>query len=198
MLKAVGIAGSPRREGNSTTLLKALLAGAAEAGAAGQIFHLNDLAFRGCQACEPCTPDDTCRIEDDLTEVLAALRAADIWALAAPIYFDGVSGQMKLFFDRCRHLTNEAGKLRKMLTGRRAAAVIITYEDKQRDDYRDVARRLVNYLGWMGQFDPIEVVDGAKLGPAGAAAGRPELLARARGIGRKLTGQLGGSAPAGA
>ena len=186
MLKVIGIAGSARREGNSSTLLKAVLAGATSAGARTECVYLNELNFRGCQGCTPCTEDATCRIKDELTPVLAAVRAADIWVLAAPIYFDGVCGQMKLFFDRLHHLINQAGKTKKLLPGKRAAAVVITYEDKPRDDYLDVARRMVYYLGWMGDFDPTEILVGARLRPPDAARARPELLAEAEELGRRL------------
>lgn len=188
MFNVIGIAGSPRKDGNSTTLLKAVLAGAA--GAGGKIVYLNDLTFRGCQACRPCSADDTCNVQDDLTPILAEIRRADIWVLAAPIYFDGVSGQMKTFFDRCHHLTSQAGQVRPQLKGPRTAAVIVTYEDKPRQDYLDVANRLAGYLKWMGDFEPVEVLSEGNLGPAEAASKSPELLARARRVGQELVRAL--------
>ena len=190
MARVIGIAGSPRKNGNSTTLMEAALAAAEAAGAETSIVYLNELTFRGCQGCDPCTPDLTCRVTDELTSVLKAVSAADGWVLAAPIYYDGVSGQMKLFFDRLRHLTNDAGDHHPMLPGRRAAAVIVTYEDKQREDYLNVARVLANYLAWMGDFGEVEILSAGRLGPADAAAGRADLLQEAGGIGRKLMDRL--------
>ena len=73
-----------------------------------------------------------------------------------------------------------------MLEGKRSAAIVVTYEDKPRDDYRDVAERLAKYLSWMGEFVSVAVMDEARLGPSDAASGRPELLAKAREIGKKL------------
>jgi len=201
MFKVCGIAGSPRRGGNSTTLLKAVLDGAAASESAsgpvaaplaapGQVVYLNDLRFRGCQACRLCAPEGRCIIQDALTPVFAALRLADVWVLASPIYYDGVSGQMKTFFDRCRHLMRRGDKQQPQLAGKRAAAVVVTYEDKPRGDYRDVANRLAGYLKWMGDFDPIEVLSEGRLGPAGAAAERPDLLAKARAVGSGLVRRL--------
>jgi len=190
MFKAMGVAGSARKRGNSATLLKAVMDGAAEAGAGGDVVYLNDLRFAGCQGCQPCTADATCRVKDDLTGVLETARAADVWVLAAPIYFDGVCGQMKLFFDRLHHLISAAGTVRKQLTSPRAGAVIITYEDKARADYVDVARRMANYLGWMGDFGEVPILDGAKLGPPEAAAAREDLLDEARAMGRSIVQQL--------
>ena len=126
MVKAIGIAGSPRREGNSTMLLDAALKGAASAGARVALIRLNDLTFRGCQACEPCAPDGDCILRDDLAPVFAALRLADVWILASPIYRDGLSGQFKSFFDRCC-----CWEGRNRLPGTRRAAMIVAYADKE-------------------------------------------------------------------
>lgn len=191
MVKAIGIAGSPRRVGNSTTLMKAALKGAAAAGAQTDIVYLNDLTFKGCQGCQPCTPDGHCRIRDALTPVFAALKLADVWMLASPIYFDGVSGQMKMFFDRCLWLTNEAGQRKARLTGKRRAAIIVTYEAGPSEGYRQVARTLANYLGWMGEFGTVEVMSEANLGPSDAAKQQPDLLAKATRMGQELVQSLG-------
>ncbi len=190
-IRAIGIAGSPRREGNSMTLLRAVLEGAASAGAeAGRIVYLNGLSYRGCQACEPCSPRGECAVRDELTEVLSALREAQVWVLASPIYYDGVSGQMKSFFDRCRCLTYRQGRLAPLLEGPRAATVIVTYEDKPRRDYLRQAKVLAGYLSWMGDFRAVEVISEGRLGPPGDAAERPELLARARQVGKGIVEQL--------
>jgi multimeric flavodoxin WrbA len=181
MVKVIGIAGSPRRDGNSTTLLRAVLDGAAEAGAEIAIIHLNDLMYSGCQACEECAPDGECVIADDLTPVFAALRLADVWVLASPIYRDGLTGQFKTFFDRCA-----CWEGRNRLSGSRRAAMIVTYMEPEREDYTRVAQTVPFYLRWMGDFDVTEVFAGAGLGPADAAANRPELLAEARALGRRL------------
>ncbi|KKL66819.1 hypothetical protein LCGC14_2141160, partial [marine sediment metagenome] len=193
MFTVIGIAGSPRKTGNSATLLEAVLAGAAAAGeCAADVVYLNDLTYRGCQACEPCTPDATCQITDDLSPVLEAVRAADIWVLATPIYFDGVSGQMKSFFDRCCHLACDgpAGKQKKQLIGPRAGGIVFSYEDNPRDDYLDVVNRLAGYLGWMGDFGKVEVLPAAKVSPSSPVTDRPELLQQARAMGEALVESL--------
>jgi len=186
MAKAVGISGSPRRAGNSATLLRAALQGAAAAGAETALVHLNDLTYRGCQGCADCGQGGECTLQDELTPVFAALREADVWLLASPIYHDGLSGQFKGFFDRCA-----AWEGQNRLPGKRRAAMIITYMDKRREDYLRVARTVPFYLGWMGDFGEVPVLDGAELGPADAAAARADLLAEAEALGRGLVEELG-------
>ena len=189
-MTAIGIAGSPRPNGNSTTLLKAVLAGAASAGARTRMIRLDEFSYRGCRGCERCSPRGVCVVKDALTPVLAALDLADIWVLAAPIYYDGVSGQLKLFFDRCRCFTRKDGELKPQLAGKRRGAVIVTYEDKPREDYHRAARVLGNYMSWMGDFGEVEIVAEGRLGPATAAANRPDLLEQSEALGKQLLKQL--------
>jgi multimeric flavodoxin WrbA len=180
-VKAIGFAGSGRKDGNSATLLREFLRGASDAGAETELVFLCDLSYRGCVGCLTCMNTGECCQEDDVTPLYPKLREADIWAFASPIYFDSVSGLMKSFFDRLYPFTHQVGKL----SGRKSGVFIVTYEDKPRDDYADVARRLTNYLGWMGNFTT-EVLAAGSLGPAGAAAGKPDLLESAYQLGRRM------------
>jgi multimeric flavodoxin WrbA len=190
VVKAIGIAGSPRRTGNSSTILRAVLRGAESAGAESALICLNDLTFRGCQGRERCAPAGECVVRDGVGPVFAALELADIWVLASPVYFDGVSGQMKTFFDRLHWLTTEEGKLKPRLCGTRHAALILTYEDRPRDDYSKLAETLGSYLGWMGDFGVVRVMSEGNLGPSDAASRRTDLLASAEDLGKALVGEL--------
>jgi multimeric flavodoxin WrbA len=190
-LRAIGIAGSPRRRGNSTTLLEAALKGAAGVGAHTQLVCLNDLTFRGCQACEGCYRQDRCVLDDDLAPVLEALRKAAIWVLAAPIYFDGVSAQFKSFFDRLHSMIWGDGKLAPQLSGRRRAAIITTSGAEPYDSYLTAIKSLAGYFAWMGDFGRVEVMCEGGLGPVGAVAEKPQLLEKAEALGKTLVEELG-------
>jgi len=190
MSTVIGVAGSARKNGNSATLMRAVLKGAAGAGADTDEVYLNGLGLRGCQGCDTCSPTGKCILNDELTPVLEELRKADGWVLASPIYYDSVSGQMKTFFDRCRTFTRDpqTHELRPQLEGRRTGVVIVSYEDKPREDYHHEAEKLASYLAWMGDFGKVEMICEGNLGPRDAARGRPELLARAEELGERLFG----------
>jgi multimeric flavodoxin WrbA len=97
----VSLIGSPRQGGNSAVLATRLGETARRRGARTESFFLNQLSYRGCQACLACkTSSDRCVLEDDLTEVLEAVRNADVLVLATPVYFGEVTSQMKAFLDR--------------------------------------------------------------------------------------------------
>ena len=186
----IGIAGSARKNGNSATLMRAALRGAEMAGADTKEVYLNGLVFTGCQGCEKCSPKGKCILDDDLTPNLDQLRQAEGWVLSSPIYFDGISGQMKTFFDRCYCFIRDplTQEVKPQLEGKRKGLVIVTYEDKPRRDYRHEAAKLANYLRWMGDFDTTEIISEGKLGPKDAAKKRPDLLTRAEELGRGLFG----------
>jgi len=100
--KLVGIYTSPRKGGNSDTLLDAALEGAAEAGAEIQRLHVRDLDFVPCQNCGSCSSKGTCRITDDMTVIYDALDNSDVIVLASPIYFCSLCAQAKTMIDRCQ------------------------------------------------------------------------------------------------
>jgi multimeric flavodoxin WrbA len=194
VIRALGIAASPRRNGNSTSLLRAALQGAADAGAESAVIRLNDLTFKGCQACVSC-PQTSCRQHDAMTPVLAALQMADLWLFASPIYFDGVAGQFKTFFDRLYWFRRQETTVKPRLQGRRRAALLMTYEDAESAAYRAMAHQIVQYVPSFGDFAPPEILSCSGLGPADAAAAKPELLDQARALGRRLVGELAPPAP---
>ena len=100
-MKIVCLLGSPREKGNSATIANRFCDTAEKLGAEVSTFALNKLEYRGCQGCMACkTKLDKCILEDDLTEVLEAVRETDVLVLATPVYFWDVSSQLKAFIDR--------------------------------------------------------------------------------------------------
>jgi len=101
MTAIVCLFGSPRPDGNSTTLAEAFCRRAERPGVRVARYRLADLRFRGCSNLFRCKTDlDHCGQEDALTPVLAAIASADIIVLATPIYFTDVSAQTKACLDR--------------------------------------------------------------------------------------------------
>jgi len=103
-VRVLGIAGSPRRGGNTDLLLAEVMKGAASRGAEVKTIVLNDLKVTPCQHCDACLEAGKCRIDDDMQMVYRELEAADRIVLASPIQFMGVTAQMKAMIDRCQAL----------------------------------------------------------------------------------------------
>ena len=98
-MKIVGIFGSPRKNGASARIAYGFLETAQEIGAEIKTYYLNGMKFRGCQGCNACKEkSEICIQKDDLTEVLADLKEADVAVFATPVYYWDVTGQFKCFF----------------------------------------------------------------------------------------------------
>lgn len=103
-MKVLGIAGSPRRDGNTDRLLAEVIRGAASQGAEVKTIILDDLEIAPCQHCDACLKKGKCKINDDMQMVYRELEQADRIVLASPIHFMGVTAQMKAMIDRCQAL----------------------------------------------------------------------------------------------
>ena len=103
-MKVLGIAGSPRRGGNTDLLLAEVMKGAASRGVEVKIIILNDLKIAPCQHCDACLEMGRCKVEDDMQMVYDELMKADRIVLASPIQFMTVTAQAKAMIDRCQSL----------------------------------------------------------------------------------------------
>ncbi len=103
-MKVLGIAGSPRRGGNTGLLLAEVMKGAASKGAEVKTIILSDLNIDPCQHCDTCLLKGKCKIQDDMQMVYRELEQADRIVLASPLHFMSVTAQMKAMIDRCQAL----------------------------------------------------------------------------------------------
>ncbi len=103
-MKILGIAGSPRRDGNTDLLLAEVMKGAASKGAEVKTIILNDLKIAPCQHCDACLKTGKCKIEDDMQMIYQEIEQADRIVLASPIQFMGITAQMKTMIDRLQVL----------------------------------------------------------------------------------------------
>ncbi|MCX6693784.1 MAG: flavodoxin family protein [Methanomicrobiales archaeon] len=103
-ITVLGIAGSPRRHGNTETLLDAFLTGAGDAGALVEKVALKDLAYVPCRGCNACHRDGVCILGDDAPPLLARAMESDCLAVASPIYSMGITAELKGLIDRAQYL----------------------------------------------------------------------------------------------
>jgi multimeric flavodoxin WrbA len=187
-VEVVAICGSPREDGNTATLIGALLDGAREAGAQTTRFDPAKMRVLDCTADDEClaSAEAPCRIADDMQEIYAALRRAEAWVLGTPVYHAHVTGTLKRVIDRLyAFYTTAGGEWRPGLEGQRRGAVIVVQADAEHETPRRVAEYLEQILRAYN-VEPVGRIAEPSLGACGDAAGRPDLLARAKELGREL------------
>jgi multimeric flavodoxin WrbA len=100
----LGVAGSPRRNGNTDLLLQQAMRGAATKGARTKIVALSELDISPCRHCDQCLKEGRCAVEDDMQWLSRELRESNFLILASPIFFMGLTAQTKAMIDRCQVL----------------------------------------------------------------------------------------------
>ena len=94
--------GSPRENGNTKKMVSAFKEGAVSSGHQVDVVDVCRKKIGGCLACEYCHTKGggECIQKDDMQEVYALLREAEMLVIASPIYYHGISGQLKCAIDR--------------------------------------------------------------------------------------------------
>lgn len=134
-MKVLALCASPRRDGNSQALAAAVVAGAVESGHTAELLYLCDFVegmLRDCRSCR--LPDGACGIGDRYDElIMAHVLPADGLIFATPLYWYGMSGRLKTFFDRLFCLTSDSAvagaEVSARITGKRVGAVISCEEN---------------------------------------------------------------------
>lgn len=98
-MKVLAICGSPRK-GNTEAMLKEVLRGAENAGAATELVLLRELDIEQCKGCEKCGDGKPCIIKDDAEKIFEKIFKADAVVFGSPNYFNNVPALMKNFIDR--------------------------------------------------------------------------------------------------
>lgn len=103
-MKIVAYNGSPKGKRSTTHLmLDEVLKGAQEKGAEVVNYTLSEKNIHHCTGCFHCwyVEKNKCILKDDMEDAISHFQDLDILILGTPLYFDNVSGMMKVFLDRC-------------------------------------------------------------------------------------------------
>lgn len=120
-----------------------------------------------------------------MEQIYEALRRADAWVFGCPVYFWNVAAPLKRVIDRLYAFYTEEGGWHLALEGKRRGAVVVVQADAE----QETPRRNAEYIASVLRDLKVEVVGElaeSTLGGPGDAAGKPELLERARQLGRIL------------
>lgn len=177
-MKIFVLTGSPRKNGNSNTLANHFIKGAEEAGHKVMRFDAAFKSVHPCTGCNSCGMNGPCIFKDDFEFVRQHIVEADMVVFATPMYYFGISAQLKAVIDRFYAINGQLHRPKK-------AALLMTYADNSPEKEGAIINHytvLLNYLGWqdMGQI----IAPG--VWPAGAV-NKTEYPQRAYLLGKSLT-----------
>ncbi|MBD3304827.1 flavodoxin family protein [candidate division KSB3 bacterium] len=99
--RVLGISGSPRKHGNSDTLLAHVLAGVNEEQLPTATVPLRDYQFESCIGCEQCRKDRYCSgLKDGMHLIYPEIIGCQGLVVVSPTYNYNITSWMKAFIDR--------------------------------------------------------------------------------------------------
>ena len=190
MKKLFAIAGSPRRGSNSELLLDEAVKAAKDAGLETSKLVVSDLGISPCTSCGGCWETGDCVIEDKMQEVYKKLLDADYVVIASPLYFLGISAQLKALIDRCQALWARRFILKRPLrNGHKqpkglfiSTAAISEADDKIFSGSRQTVRAVFNAL----EIEYAGELFFKGLEERGAVTSHPEFLKQTYKVAREL------------
>ena len=200
-MKILAITSSPRRNGNSETLLDRALASMKGRNIVVKKVILANLHISPCNGCLACMKTGECIIKDDMQAVYEDLVAADTLLVACPIYFMGLPCQLKCVIDRCQAIWARKYVLKKIQTpsprrgegrgeggkDRRGAAILVCASSSVKDMFTGAIKTLKAWFNTL-DFSYKKEFLAEGLEQESAALKDKKLLRQAYKFGEKFTG----------
>jgi len=102
--KLLAVYGSPRKGGNTDTLLDCFIEGVEEAEHGVERVYLRDYDFLPCTECNGCRETGRCVIRDELDPLFDKLLECERAVFSYPVFFLGPPAITKAFIDRGQFL----------------------------------------------------------------------------------------------
>jgi multimeric flavodoxin WrbA len=125
-MKVVAFNGSPRKDGNTATLIRHVLDELEREGTETETVHIGGKTIHGCTACGKCfeNKDKKCVIDKDIVnDCIEKMLEADGIILASPTYFADLTPELKALIDRAGFVSKANGELFRRKVGAAVVAV---------------------------------------------------------------------------
>ena len=136
----LGVAGSPRKNGNSDVLLEQVLKGVSHETIQNGFVQLRDIMFQGCIGCEKCRKDKICTgLNDGMSLIYSRVIASKGLVLVSPTHNYNITSWMKAFIDRLYCFYDFENTIPRAWSSRlaghgRKAALVAVCEQKHKKD----------------------------------------------------------------
>ncbi|MRS12312.1 MAG: flavodoxin family protein [Actinobacteria bacterium] len=184
----LGIAGSPRRHGNSDRLLDAALAGARETGALTATLIASDAGLKPCLGCGACSLTGDCIQFDRGPTVYEAIESADAIIVASPVYFASVPAGMKALYDRMQPYWARTHVLMQPRPPRRPGAILLARGGGDPYGFEGAEATTRSVLAVLG-VDVLGVLHATDVDAPGELEHHPGLSADARALGAAVAAE---------
>lgn len=179
MKKILIISSSLRNQSNSEVLAEKLLKGAKDRGHSVEKITLQNKSLGFCKGCLTCQHTQCCIIHDDANAIVDKMKAADVLVFATPVYYYGMSGQLKTLLDRANPLFTSDYQFKEVYL----VAAAAENEDSAFEG------TITGIMGWISCFEMAElkgVICGKGLTDCGGPEANAEILLKAYAMGNEM------------
>ena len=108
------LSGSPRKGGNTELLVEAFVKGASQKHHV-EVVSVHDYKVNPCMGCNACfkNENNACIQKDDMSLIYDKMAVADMLVIASPVYFYGLSAQLKAVIDRFHNPIRDTYHIKK-------------------------------------------------------------------------------------
>ena len=182
-MKILGVEGSPRNNGNTEKLVKAILESASGNGAQTKFYKLVEMNISLCLGCFNCRETGTCVTNDDMQLLHEEIKATDVIVLGSPVYMWQVSGQTKLFMDRLVPFIKPDFTTR--LKGKKSIFMVFTQGNPDENSFRTYFEYLENLFSFL-HYDVKGTLVATGTRDKNDILQQTDMLEKAKEIGKKL------------
>ena len=177
-MKILLLTGSPHKKGTTAALASAFDRGAAEAGHQLTRFDTAFMKIAPCLGCDGCKRGEKiCVQKDDSQLLMNEMRQADYIVFATPVYWWGMTAQLKLAIDRLYADSS-------VLKGKPIGLIVTGADALDSPQYRLIREQfqcMADYVGFTLAFSK-----SISAGKPGEVRSQPDLLREIRDLGKSL------------
>ena len=196
-IEVFGVSGSPRKNGNSDVILKAILSGVSFENVPSEYLNLTNIQFQGCIGCEKCRKDKICTgLIDGMSLIYNQLISSKGLILVSPTHNYNITSWMKAFIDRLYCFYNFQNNRPRSWSSQladqdRKAVLAAICEQETKEDMGftlEAMRKPLEALGYeiIGELAVLRIFDKAKVKQD------QETMAKAHELGIKLSQSIQG------
>ena len=189
-MKVTCILGSPHSNGNTATILSEIERPFKERGYEVVRYCLGSSNINYCQGCKSCYENGQCVQNDDVEVIVKSMFESELVIVASPSYWGDVTGQMKVFIDRCTPYCNV--RYTERVSGPMIKGVAVAVRaGRNKDENENLIKTIEHFLGHL-DIPLISSFTAESIDTAEDLLAKPEIIINAYACGKNIIALLEG------
>ena len=184
MMKAVCILGSPKGKGSTSTIVSQMMRALQTHHIQTRVYQLSTLNIGYCCGCKSCNLTGKCVQTDDVQKIVEDIFNSQLVIVASPSYWGDITGQMKVFIDRCTPYCNTNAARLPVSSSAKGVAVAVRAGSNQQENL-NLVHTIDHFLGHL-DIPLIASFTAEEVNSESDLLQRPQILADAYAFGEDL------------